>query len=154
MLDSQREGDAAADGNGGGDNNAKTLSGRDPVGGGVIPLHGPSECKSQAKDNIPGNPNKSNIDGGGGGGSLLQQIWNSLNPAVCLSPCVTPKLFGDFDDDDNDLVDFGDIRRGKVVDYKALVVPLLRDLKSPGPERTEALQKLFKLTDKDSQEHR
>ena len=84
----------------------------------------------------------------GGGGGIFRQILQSMNPAVCLSPtngrgpCSNPLGVHDEDDEAFEM------------DYKAMIGPLLKDLKASNKARTIALQKLFKLTDKESQRHR
>ena len=64
----------------------------------------------------------------------------NLNPATCLAPSVVCA---------NIIVDDDD-----VVDYDVEVKPLLRDLRREGKLRTTALQKLYRMTDKESQKNR
>lgn len=67
-------------------------------------------------------------------------LWNSLNPATCLSPAVacTNVLLED----------------DEMVDYAKTVPPMLRDIKHAGKARTSALQKLYRFTDRDHSKNR
>mmetsp|Transcript_39504 Transcript_39504/g.82041 ORF Transcript_39504/g.82041 Transcript_39504/m.82041 type:complete len:394 (+) Transcript_39504:188-1369(+) len=85
-------------------------------------------------DDFSGSPNSQDAPPKNG---LFRQLLQAMNPASCLAPgCTNPLV----DDDE-------------VIDYDATVIPMLKELKSE-KKRTLALQKLFKLTDKESQQHR
>ena len=71
--------------------------------------------------------------------ALWRRLWDSMNPAVCLSPAVACTHV--FMDDD-------------VVEYNRIVPPLLRDLKQPGKPRTAALQRLYRFTDRERHKNR
>jgi hypothetical protein len=71
---------------------------------------------------------------------LWQQLWSRMNPAVCLAPdtACTGTVLGD----------------ATAIDLDREVPKLLRDLKQPGNERTEALQRLYKLSDRQRKNNR
>lgn len=71
---------------------------------------------------------------------LWQQLWSRMNPAVCLAPdtACTGTVMGD----------------ATAIDLDREVPKLLRDLKQPGNERTEALQRLYKLSDRQRKNNR
>lgn len=71
---------------------------------------------------------------------LWQQLWSRMNPAVCLAPdtACTGTVMGD----------------ATAIDLDREVPKLLRDLKQPGNERTEALQRLYKLSDRQRKHNR
>jgi hypothetical protein len=71
---------------------------------------------------------------------LWQQLWSRMNPAVCLAPdtACTGTVLGD----------------ATAIDLDREVPKLLRDLKQPGNERTEALQRLYKLSDRQRKHNR
>ena len=107
-------------------------------------------------DETEGTPNSSFPKG------LFQQILQSMNPSVCFSPGSAGARSargtasgggtsggGTMTNCTNPFVEETDI-----VDYDSVVPPLLRDLKSQGKSRTMALQRLFKLTEKENQQHR
>ena len=71
--------------------------------------------------------------------ALWKRLWDSMNPAVCLSPAMACTHV--FLDDD-------------VVEYNRIVPPLLRDLKHPGKPRTAALQRLYRFTDRERHKNR
>lgn len=74
--------------------------------------------------------------------SIISRVLSMMNPSVCLSgegcSCNLPTV----DDDD------------EIVDYDITIMPIIKDLKNEGKARTFALQRLFQLTDKESQHHR
>ena len=71
--------------------------------------------------------------------ALWKKVWDSMNPAVCLSPVTA--CHGVFMDDE-------------VVDYNRLVPPMLRELKHAGKMRSSALQRLYRFTDRDRHKNR
>jgi hypothetical protein len=83
------------------------------------------------------------------GMSLFQQLLHSMNPVQCLSPsigrCSNPLGFDDDDDANNEK---------NRINFEKEVPPLLKDLEHEGKLRTTALQKLYRMTDKDNQKNR
>ena len=71
---------------------------------------------------------------------VWKKLWDSMNPAVCLTP-VTACTNVFMDDDE-------------IVDYNSIVPPWLRDMKHPGKPRTAALQRLYRFTDRDRHKNR
>ena len=71
--------------------------------------------------------------------ALWKKLWDSMNPAVCLSPTMACTHV--FMDDD-------------IVEYNRIVPPILRDMKHPGKQRTAALQRLYRFTDRDRHKNR
>mmetsp|Transcript_8727 Transcript_8727/g.11567 ORF Transcript_8727/g.11567 Transcript_8727/m.11567 type:complete len:382 (-) Transcript_8727:252-1397(-) len=85
--------------------------------------------------------NQNSSNPAGGFSSLFRQVLQSMNPAVCISGggggCINPLV----DDDEG-------------IDYDYTIIPIIKNLRKEGKSRTIALQRLFKLTDKESQQHR
>ena len=89
--------------------------------------------------------------------SILQQLLHSMNPAQCLSPgvntvigrCQNPLSVHDDDDEQLD-------EATRLQNLQREVPQLLKDLEQQdgSKARTAALQKLYRLTDKDNQKNR
>ena len=84
--------------------------------------------------------------------SFFQTLLHSMNPAHCLAPsgaaggvvsaCTNPLL----DEDDDDA--------HPAVNFDVVIPPLLKDLQHEGKARTNALQTLYRMTDKENHKNR
>jgi hypothetical protein len=133
-------------------NNRKktTSSSASPAAAAAATIPGLASAESEDVDDVkqqqPNNNNNNNNNSGMS--NIFQQLLQSMNPAQCLSPTIVLRCSNPLaDDDDND--------KSRPASYFAKEVPpLLKDLEHEGKLRTTALQKLYRMTDKDNQKNR
>jgi hypothetical protein len=70
---------------------------------------------------------------------IWKKLWDSMNPSVCLGPATACT---------NVLTD------DETIDYNSVVPPMLRDMQHTGKQRTAALEKLYRFTDRERYQNR
>jgi hypothetical protein len=129
---------------------ASTAPAAATVAAAAAPIPALSSAESQDVDDIK--PCPTSTTSGSGMSSIFQQLLHSMNPVQCLSPTVIARCSNPLADDDDDNGPTSKVRPAAY--FAKEVPPLLKDLEHEGKLRTTALQKLYRMTDKDNQKNR